>query len=178
LVGLGTIPGWRILGFWVIGLALEFLVVRATSEGARPVATFPPLAESLSASARSSAAADSDEVLSFALLVRHVRVPHAAGRALADTLGSALQGLRAVNRESLWAANRLPAQLNAAQHDSLLRAVGTMLVPLGKALGEVSRSLAQFLLELLAVPATLAVFTVAWLVARRRRRGRPGVAAV
>jgi hypothetical protein len=177
LAELGTIPGWRVLGLWVIALALEFVIIRAVTEPGRPMVLFIGH-EAIDSSARSTAAADSDNVLSYAVLVRHIPRPQLAGHAArADSLAWALMNLRAANRESLWAANRLPPKLDAAQHDSLLAAIGTMLAPLAKAAGEAAKRFAWFLIEVLAVPATLAAYTVAWFVTRRRRRELPSVAA-
>jgi hypothetical protein len=181
MAGLATIPAWRVIALWGVALALEFLVLRAVSEPrlAGPTLSFTGDSTAFSKQV-SPASRDSAEVLTFAMLVRtpQVQVPGMT-RLSRDSVKARLRQLRALNRDSLWRANNLPARLDAAQHDSLLRAFGAMLTPvaarIGAALDRAERDLIWLLIEILAVPVVLLLFTGAWLVARHR--ARPSAAA-
>jgi len=182
MAGLASIPAWRVIALWVAGLTLEFIVLRAVTEPPAAVPTFPLLADSTGFSNQlSPATRDSAEVLTFAMLVRtpQVHVP-AATLSSGNGVQARLHQLRALNRDSLWRANRLPARLDPAQHDSLRRAFGAMLTPvaarIGATLAQAERDLILVLMETLAVPTVLLVFTGAWLVARHRAGPRPAAA--
>ena len=181
-MGLATIPGWRVLALWVIGLSLEILVFRASAARTASVPSLLDRADLFAGPPLSPAGRDSAEVLAFAVLVRHVALSATPREgAPPDSLARTLRELRTLDRDSLWTVQHLPARLSPAQHDSLLLGIGAMLAPIAaqasKPLAGLDAAIRRMLLEVFAVPATLAVFTVGWFVARRLRRRRPSVAA-